>query len=393
MANKYQAVVVGLGAMGSAAVYHLAKRGVSVLGIDKYSPPHINGSTHGPARIMRLSIGEGAHYTPLSTRSYQLFRELENELGTKLLQTTGMLTISPEDKSVLETESYFFDNTVNAAKKHSIKHDVLTAAEIKSRFPQFKVDDAQRGYFEYEAGFLRPEECVRGHLSLAVHHGAQLQLNETVSSITDTDSGVTIQTDKDTYFADQIIISAGPWLPSLLGKPYSNILQVHRLVQYYFDVSDSHAEFEPGKCPIFFWQLAGVDEWIYGFPALNGEQTLSLGVPDRSAPLSFPEDAERTIDARRCAEVYKSYVARCFNNVGEMCVGARTCLYTATPDGEFVIDRHPESPRRIVCSPCSGHGFKHSAAIGEALAQMVRGAETTVDIKPFGLQRFASAAN
>lgn len=376
--------------MGSASAYQLAKRGLSVLGLDQYAPPHSNGSTHGSSRIMRLAIGEGEHYTPLSKRSYELFREIEQKTDTNLLNVTGMLTISAIDKDTIETEGEFFDKTVTVAKKYGIRHDVLSANEIRTYYPQFAVSETERGYFEYDAGYLKPEDCIRAQLQLAVDNGCSINTNERVDNITSTARGIVVTTDANTYCADQIVLSAGPWLPELLAPQYKSLFQPFRLVQYWFDIQEVYNEFTPEKFPIFFWQLPGVDQWTYGFPALNGPNGgFSVGVPDRS-PTTTPDSIDRSISSQEIEAVYREYVSRCFPKASKHCVKTNTCLYTATPDGEFVIDRLPHAPGIIICSPCSGHGFKHSAAIGESVAELIATGSSTIDLSAFMLSRLTT---
>ncbi|HSC61952.1 MAG TPA: N-methyl-L-tryptophan oxidase, partial [Rhizomicrobium sp.] len=211
--TRYDVIVVGLGAMGSAALYQLAKRGAKVLGVDRFSPPHDQGSSHGDTRITRLAIGEGAHYTPLVKRSHEIWRELEKETGSDLLTQCGELIISSENrKSSVHVEA-FFGNTVKAARDHSIAHELLDASQIRSRFPQFNIRDEEFGYFEPEAGFVRPEACVAAQLSLAEKQGAEIRRGETVFVFGTTPNGVTVKTDRGFYQTDRLILAAGAWLP------------------------------------------------------------------------------------------------------------------------------------------------------------------------------------
>jgi sarcosine oxidase len=392
MENEYEAIVIGLGAMGSASTYQLAKRGVKVLGIDRYAPPHKLGSTHGSARIMRLAIGEGAHYTPLSKRSYELFREIEGEAQTKLLDVTGMLTISSVDKEKIVPEGDFFGNTVSAALKYDVRHDVLDADDIRRRFPQFKVRDDEKGYYEYDAGYLRPEQCVRAQLMLAGKFGASISTNEVVENISATESGVTIRTDHRVCKAQQVVVAAGPWISELLDLEYRGLFQSYRLAQFWYDISNSRSDYTPGKCPIYFWQLPGYDKWMFGFPALGGiEGGLPLSVSNQVVPTT-PDTADRSVSEQEIETVYKEYVERCLFDVGRRALKTDVCLYTATPDGGFVIDRDPGCSRVIVCSPCSGHGFKHSAAIGECVAEMITSAQSTIDLGAFKFDRLLRTA-
>jgi len=387
MTTKYDVIVIGLGAMGSASVYQLAKRGLRVLGIDRFNPPHNHGSTHGAARIMRLAIGEGAHYTPLSQRSYQLFREIEAETKTSLLDVTGMLTLSRVNKTQIVPEGDFFDNTIDAAHRYNVRHELLDASQVRSRFPQFKVRDDERGYFEYDAGYLRPEECVKAQVFLAEQLGATIHRNENVIGFDESADKVTVETNLGKYQADQVVISAGPWVKSMLPESIRSFFDVYRLVQYWFDISDSYEQFQTGRFPIFFRQLPGFDRWIYGFPALDGAKGgLKLSASDHASPVN-PEIVVRSVSQQEINAIYDEYVSDCLHGVKSVAVKADVCLYTATPDGAFVIDRLPHSPRAIICSPCSGHGFKHSAAIGESIAELITAGQSSIDLSAFALGR------
>ncbi len=393
MATRYDAIVVGLGAMGSASIYRLAKSGLKVLGIDQFSPPHALGSTHGIARVMRQAIGEGAHYSPLAMRSYELFREMETISGRRLLSVTGMLTITKIDTSVIESEPYFFDNTIAAAREHNIKHDLLDAQEMRRRFPQFKVEDDERGYFEYEAGYLLPEVIVRLQLLLAKQYGAFIHTDEAMAGYSDAGDGVTVSTDQGTYLADNLILATGAWLPQQVDSEIACRLKVYRQTQCWFDISSHFGDFVPPKFPIFFKQMTGYDRWIYGFPALDGPSDgLLVSAPDSPDPVT-PDLVNRNVENDQIESVYREYVATSLNNVPNKTVRSATCLITVSPDTEFILDRHPQSEKVIICSPCSGHGFKHSAAIGEAIAQVLTTGSTKIDMSAFKLNRFQKASS
>src|SRR5437763_652014 len=185
--------------MGSAAVYQLAARNVNVLGIGRFSPPHVEGSSHGDTRITRLAIGEGAQYTPLAVRSHEIWRALERETGRSLLTTNGALIISSAAKTSVTHVATFFENTLAAAKKFDIVHQVLDAREIRRRFPMFNVADDEVGYFEPSAGFVRPEACIDTQLTLAKAGGATIQRGETGEGFDVADAGATGTTDGATY--------------------------------------------------------------------------------------------------------------------------------------------------------------------------------------------------
>ena len=391
MKEQYNSIILGLGAMGSASVYQLAKRGARVLGIDQFSPPHIMGSTHGDTRITRQAIGEGTHYTPISLRSYELFREIERETGADLLTITGGLMISSPAAASIHVAG-FFENTLSAARKFNIKHDVLNASQIRSRFPQFKVQDNENAYFEYDAGFLRPEACIRAQLQLAKKNGADIHTDERVTSFVQERGGVTVTTDRAEYRAEQLVVSAGPWLPQFLNPQLSSFFRVKRQVLYWFDVEPNLAEFEPSKFPIFIWELQAGKQGTYGFPAIDGPHGGMKIATEDYTTTTTPTDVQREVTQEETSAMFENYVKPYFPGVNARCVKSAVCLYTVTPDAGFVVDRLPDAESIIVCSPCSGHGFKHSAAIGESIAQLVLDGRSRLDLSAFGLERALAAS-
>jgi sarcosine oxidase len=384
--GHYRAIVAGLGAMGSATAYQLARRGVRVLGIDLFSPPHALGSTHGDTRITRLAIGEGGHYTPLALRSHEIWREIEQQTGADLLTQTGALIISSPAKTSVTHVKNFFANTLAAAKAHGIAHEMLGAAEIRRRFPQFAVRDDEAGYFEHDAGFVRPEACVAAQLKLAQLHGAEIRTQETLLAFESHAREAVVVTDRATHTADILILTVGPWLPEILGERYGRLFQVSRQVLCWFAPNDSIAPFLPGRFPVFIWELQTTRAGIYGFPAIDGGG-IKIATEHYLATTT-PGTAEREVSAAEIAALYETCVAPNFPGLSARCVKAVTCLYTVTPDFGFVIDAHPECARVIVASPCSGHGFKHSAAIGEALAELVVDGKSRIDLGAFAFARF-----
>jgi sarcosine oxidase len=235
---------------------------------------------------------------------------------------------------------------------------------------------------------VRPERCVAAQLELARRHGATLHLGAEVVEIRRDGDGVLVRTPSESYRADQAVLSAGPWLPVLLPPEYARLFAITRQVLYWFRAAEPIERFEPGRFPVFIWEPAGLPEGIYGFPAIDGA---SGGV--KVAPAAYG-DRLTTADAPRrpvteaeIAATYRDLVAPCFSGLGPTCLRTATCLYTVTSDSGFVIDRHPELPRVVLVSPCSGHGFKHSAAIGEAVAEWVTEGRSRLDLKPFGLSR------
>ena len=384
---RYDVIVLGLGAMGAAATYQLAQRGARVLGIDQFSPPHSLGSSHGDTRVTRLAIGEGAHYTPLAERSHAIWRDIEAKTGAELLTQCGGLIISSDNKHAFTHVEGFFRNTVDAAKLHGIAHALLDAKEIRQRFPAFQIRDEEFGYFEPAAGFVRPEACIAAQIALAEKNGAEIHRNERVPDFDATPAGVAIRTKRARYEADTLIIAAGAWLPEILGADFARLLRVYRQVLYWFAVDGDGAAFGPARFPIFIWELPGSAPCIYGFPIIDGSG-LKIAT-ETYAQTTTPDACLREVGADEIALMHREYVAPYIKGVVAYCTKARTCLYTVTSDGGFIIDRWPSSDRVIIASCCSGHGFKHSAAIGEVLADMAQGRAPSFDIAPFRLARFS----
>ena len=370
MQTRFDAIVLGLGAMGSATLFQLAKRGIRALGVDRFSPPHALGSSHGDTRITRLAIGEGEEFTPLALRSHEIWREIERETGSSLLTTTGGLVISGAGPRATCHVPGFFENTLAAAKRHAIRHDLLDAGEIRRRFPAFAVRDDEVGYYEHEAGFLRPEACISAQLALAAHHGARVHRNETVLRFAGEKDRVRVWTDKGHYEARRLVVTAGPWLPGLLGDTWAGRFAVRRQVLFWFGAERAIERFAPGRFPVFIWELAGHGQPIYGFPAIDGPGGGVKIASEQHAEATTPDTVAREVGPGEARALFDSQVAPHFPDLSGECVKATTCLYTMTADCRFVIEPHPEIPGVIVASPCSGHGFKHSAAIGERLAAL-----------------------
>ena len=370
-------IVLGLGAMGSATLYQLAKRGVKVLGIDQYAPPHTYGSTHGDTRVTRLAIGEGAHYTPLAMRSHEIWREIEAETGETLLTTNGGLIISGAHAAQYHGTS-FFANTIAAARSFEIPHEMLDAAAIRTRFRQFIVNDDAIGYYEPSAGFVRPEACVAAQLQLAQRHGATI-LRDTALSF----DGASVRTETGTHQAAHLIVTAGPWLPQLAPE-LAHHFKIHRQTLLWFE-ADEPARFAPNVFPIFIWDNG--KGGVYGFPSTDGHSVkIATEVFEHT---TTPQTVNRIVSDTEASAIFDGFVAPHFRGIRPRVHKSAVCLYTVTPDFGFVIDSHPAHSNVTIASPCSGHGFKHSAAIGEALAQRVTAGASRLDLSPFAFARLS----
>jgi sarcosine oxidase len=390
MQNKFETLVLGLGAVGSSAVYQLARRGSRVLGLDQFSPPHNNGSSHGETRIIRQAIGEGAEYVPLVLRSYELWREIEKEIGKELLTVTGGLILeSQKSKAVMHGRRNFLDQTVRCAKQFNIRHEIFGTEDIRGRYPQFAVTDEQ-GYFEYETGYLNPEMCIQAQLSLAQRYGATVHVDEKVLYVKPGGSDQVVQTDREVYYAEKLIIAAGPWIQQFLEPRYSSYFKIHPQVMFWFHIQDNaSAKFSLDRFPIFIWIFERDRQYVfYGFPSLDGK-TVKMA-SEQYANVTTPEKVDQKISQEEKESMYKNYIQDRLPEIVNVCDRAERCLYTTTPDSNFVIDFYPGHEQVVIASPCSGHGFKHSPAIGEVLAELVIDGKSKIDISTFRMRRFVS---
>jgi len=383
-------IVVGLGAIGSATAYQLASRGATVIGIDRYAPPHTMGSSHGATRITRLAIGEGIEYVPLVRRSHSIWRELERECGEPLYRATGGLIFGPTGSDALHHgKRDFVRRTIDAAVAHGIAHEVLGAAEIGARFPQFILEGDEIGYWEPEAGAVFPEACVRAQLDAARRRGATLLVEEEVLAIEAAPGGARVRTARASYVAAAVVVAAGPWLARLVGGVYAERLRVLRQVLLWFETS-APSLYAPGAFPIFIRAAGDGDEHLYGFPMVDDVAGVKVA-SEQETTTTDPDAVDRTVSAREADATYRGNVALRLRSIGPRVVRAATCLYTTSPDSGFVFDRHPEHDAIWIVSACSGHAFKHSAGLGEAIADRVLG-RPGFDLSVFASRRFDVAA-
>ena len=391
MANTADVIVVGLGAMGSAALYQLAKRGARAIGIDRFEPPHDRGSSHGDTRITREAIGEGRDFVPLVRRSNQIWEELEAATGRSLLTRNGALVLASQSISGNHHGSTsFVQDTINTAREFGIAHEVLDADEIRRRYPQFKLSGDEVGYFESGAGFLRPEACIETQLSLAREMGAQALTSEAVLDITEGIGGtVAVKADGATYSAARIIVTAGPWMQKLLGAEYWRYFKVYRQVLCWFALAKNQELYSADRFPVFIWIVGNRPrDMLYGFPAIDGPQGgLKIATEQYEATVD-PDAVTREVADSEVAAMYDEYIGPRFPDVSGECLRATTCLYTVTPDAKFIVDQFRDCENIMFASACSGHGFKHSAALGEAMASWALGRPSAIDLSAFRLDRF-----
>jgi len=373
---RYEVIVLGLGGMGSAAAYHLARRGRRVLGLDAFARGHHNGSSHGRSRGIREAYGESPAYVPLVQRAYALWRELEAETGQHLLTITGGISIGP-------AESGFGASQKAAADQYGLTIEELGSEEIMARWSGFRVPDGYIGMYDPHTGFLLPEPCVAAHLDLAATHGAVLHHGEPVRRWSPDGTGIRVETETAAYTADALVITAGPWAGEVLADLHLP-LEPWRMYNVYFAPTRPEL-FGPDRFPVY--GLRGSEGSYYGVPMLPGDG-LKIGRHDQG-DVCTPETARRTITPEEIA-VMRAVLDAYMPGAAGAVLAATTCLYTMTPDSHFIIDRHPEHARVAYAAGFSGHGFKFSAAIGEVMADLVTDGTTRCPIGFLSASRFAA---
>jgi sarcosine oxidase len=381
-------LVVGLGAMGSATLYQLARREAKAIGLDRFAPPHTMGSSHGETRITRQAVGEGRDYVPLVIDSHRIWRELEAETGEQLLNACGVLVMAP---GVGETSHHgkpdFVARSTDAARAFGIPHEILNGKEVAHRFPQYLgLEGNEKAYYEPGGGYVLPERCVHAQLTRAKQLGAVIHANVEVLSIAQTGAGVRVETTAGTYEAGQVVVSAGAWNAHLLGAPFDRLLTVTRQALHWFELEDASAY--RANAPVFIWMHGATDvDYLYGFPPLSGDRRLKVAT-EQYATSTTADTVNRGVDPAESAKFYRDHVRGRLAGVTPRVIETAACLYTVTPDRGFIIDRHPDQDRVFVISACSGHGFKHSAGIGNVVAEKVAEGRSAIDLSPFSVSRF-----
>jgi sarcosine oxidase len=377
----YDAIVAGLGGMGSAAAYQLAGRGRRVLGLERYTPAHDRGSSHGQSRMIRQAYFEDPSYVPLLFRAYELWEQLERETGVDLMTLGGGLMIGPPG-------SRPFTGSKATADEYGLPYEVLDAVELKRRYPVFEPTEDTVALFEEKAGIVRPEAAVKAHLDRATAMGADLRFGEEILTWEPTASGVRVETASGAYEAERLVVSAGAWAPKLLadlGLP----LEVTRQILFWFDPIGGVEPFLPDRFPVYIWEPEDGNSF-YSMPAHDG--------PDGGVKVAFfradgtpadPDTIDREVHDHE-VDFIRSYLEKYVPALDGELLYARTCMYTNTPDEHFVISTHPEYPQVAIAAGFSGHGFKFCGVVGEILADLVTEGETNHPIDLFSPTRLTT---
>lgn len=382
-------IVIGAGGVGSAALYHLARRGARVLGLDRFAPGHDRGSSHGQTRIIRQAYYEHPDYVPLLFRAYELWDELGRQVGGPLRHEIGLLEAGPKESEILA-------GVRRSAAEHRLAIDELSAAELTRRFPEFRVPDDWSGVFEPKAGYLEVENCVVAHIEQAKRHGAELRTGVSVKHWRTTADGVEVSIDSEVFQARGLIVTAGPWAAQLLTDLPVRLI-VRRQTQYWYPAGEYRAGL---SCPAFLFD--NPDGVFYGLPevavgssggssgqsgGVGGTAGLKVAEHTGGQEVGDPLSVDRSFGSIDNARV-ESFLARYLPRVARRLLRYSVCMYTVSPDEHFIVDRVPSNPRVLFAAGLSGHGFKFTCVLGEALAELAMEGKTDLPIGFLSLNRF-----
>ncbi len=376
--STYDLIVIGAGAIGSAAAYHAARRGHSVLLLEQFEIDHQHGSSHGVSRIIRYAY-DHPHYVRMSKVVYPMWRALEEDSGEQLMIASGGIDIGREHEPEIH-------NRVISLTAERIPFELLSTSEVLQRYPQFHLDHDQVALYQADTGVLRASHCVRAHVRLAEMRGAVVREKSHVEMISAAGDGVAVKANGEDYSAARLVLAAGGWANDLLGQVGLSLpLQVVRCQENYFAPEPAH-EYEPGRFPAFIAHTQA--EWglpTYGIPSVDGS---GLKVAwHGGARLGHPEESKSSPDAE-VSDKARAWSKQYLPAADVALKSSRVCLYTMTPDEHFIIDRHPQNSQMVIGACCSGHAFKYSTLIGDIMVDLAMEGETSRDIDMFALSRF-----
>lgn len=378
--TSYDAIVLGVGGMGSAALYHLARRGLKVLGLERYDIPHDMGSSHGVTRIIRLAYYEDLSYVPLLQRAFELWRELENVTDERLLVTTGSVDAGPVSGMV-------FNGSRKSCEVHHLRHQVLTSKELTRRFPGYRLPADTMANYQPDGGFLTPERCIVGHVNGAVSAGAEVHGRERVLSWEPVGEGVEVRTERGTYSAGRLVVCSGAWTAGLVQQ-LGPFLVPERQVLAWFQPLRLDL-FTPATFPVFNVAVSESERY-YGFPAF-GVPGFKVGRFHHLSEAVDPDTMDREPNAED-EKILRDFTDRHFPQASGPTTALKTCIFTNTPDEHFILDVHPDLPQVSIAAGFSGHGFKFCSVVGEIMADLATEGTTGHEVGLFKAERFASPA-
>lgn len=371
---SFDVIVVGLGAMGAAALHHLTARGLRVLGIERFGIPHGHGSSGGDTRLIRKAYFEHADYVPLLEASYAQWRALQEDAGLQLLYDVGILYLGRADGEVIA-------GSTRAAERHGLTFETVDEGQLARAFPQFRAPEDYVARFEPDAGFLLCEHAVRAHVESALAGGAAVAVGEQVLSWSAQAGGVEVLTDVGGYRGGALVLAGGSWSGRLLADLGMD-LRVTRQPLFWLQPEDPPS-FALGRAPCWAVQRQDRPGLYYGFPGLPARLCPQLGAKVAHHAPGEPVDPDqpRRPATRRELEALQADVAPFVPGLRGVMTGSRVCLYTGSADGHFIVDIHPQHPNVAFACGFSGHGFKFAPVIGEALADLVSAGASPLPIE------------
>jgi sarcosine oxidase len=373
----YDAIVLGLGGMGSATLFHLARRGLRVLGLERFDLVHEHGSSHGLTRIIRLAYWEHPTYVSLLRRAYQLWRELEELSGERLLHITGSVDAGPAGGSV-------FEGALKSSELHGLPHEVMDGAELHRRFPGYRLPREMRCLYQPDGGFLLPERCNVAHAALAHTHGAEVHCREPVLQWGATGGRVWVRTTRGRYEAGRLVVCAGPWAARLIPELDGLAVPERQVLAWLQPARPEY--FQPDAFPVF--NLEAEEGRYYGFPSFM-VPGFKFGKYHHRGEVVDPDGA-RLEPEPEDEDLLRAFARRYFPDGAGPALMLKACLFTNSPDRHFILDRHPDHPEVAIAAGFSGHGYKFCSVIGEIMADLARDGRTRHDIEFFRLGRFAA---
>ena len=375
VAQQFDSIVIGVGAMGSAAVQQLAKRGQKVLGLEKFDIPHAEGSSHGVNRIIRLAYYEDTSYVPLLRRAYDLWSEIEQQAGEQLLYKTASIDTAPSGHEV-------FEGSLQSCLEHDIPHEVLNHQQINERFPGYELPSGHMGLLQQDGGFVLSERAIVAFVNSAVAEGAEIHARESVLKWEPEGQGVRVFTDRAEYTAGRLVVTAGAWAGGLVPS-LEELAVPERQVLAWIQPEDPSL-FSPEVFPVF---NAYFDEGrYYGFPVF-GIPGFKIGRYHHLEEVVDPDHMPHEVTLED-EEILRAAAAKYFPKANGTMMTLKTCMFTNTPDEHFIIDIDPTYPQVSIAAGFSGHGFKFASVVGEILADLAIGGKTDHNIDLLKIDRF-----
>jgi len=371
----YDAIVIGVGGMGSSTLYHLARRGLKVLGLEQFEIPHELGSSHGYSRMIRYTLQEHPSYVPLVRRAYELWHELEQNINETLVVTTGSVRAGPPD-------SDFYRGAIESCDLHQIPYEILNNTEVNRRFPGYQFPDDISSVYQPDGGFVLPEMCIVGHAQAAEEAGATIHTGETVLGWEIQNDSVSIRTNREVYSAARLVVTAGAWAAKLVPNVATYAIPERQVLGWF--QPERPELFTPERFPVFgIWTEEGR---YYGFPNYS-VPGFKIGKSHHLFQKVDPDTMDREVHPED-EEVLRRFTSRYFPLAAGELLDRKTCIYTNTPDEQFMIGVLPDQPQVSVAAGFSGHGFKFASVIGEIMADLAQNGVTNYDIELFRLDRF-----